>query len=170
MKHLLSLTKKKFVIVDVGGQRSERSKWLHAFHSVNCIVFLCAIDEYDGKVLAEDNVSDRLLESMNLFKKLTNSEWLINIPFVLFLNKTDLFKEKIYSKPLSTMLNRFPSYEEDLKTMEKTKGLDEYQIGINYFEINFHKLHGGNQNLYVHETCQSIEATVKHYSTLYMKS
>ncbi|KAJ1552421.1 guanine nucleotide-binding protein subunit alpha, partial [Nowakowskiella sp. JEL0078] len=40
-------------LFDVGGQRSERKKWIHCFENVTCIVFLVAISEYD-QVLVED--------------------------------------------------------------------------------------------------------------------
>lgn len=41
-------------MVDVGGQRSERRKWIHCFESVTSIIFLVALSEYD-QVLAECN-------------------------------------------------------------------------------------------------------------------
>ena len=34
-------------MVDVGGQRSERRKWIHCFEDVKAIIFLTAINEYD---------------------------------------------------------------------------------------------------------------------------
>ena len=39
-------------MVDVGGQRSERRKWIHCFENVTSIIFLVALSEYD-QVLAE---------------------------------------------------------------------------------------------------------------------
>jgi hypothetical protein len=38
---------------DVGGQRSERKKWIHCFENVNCLLFLVAISGYD-QCLVED--------------------------------------------------------------------------------------------------------------------
>ena len=38
---------------DVGGQRSERKKWIHVFDNVNVVLFLVAISGYDH-VLVED--------------------------------------------------------------------------------------------------------------------
>ena len=38
---------------DVGGQRSERKKWIHCFESVTAIVFCVALSAYD-LMLAED--------------------------------------------------------------------------------------------------------------------
>ena len=34
-------------MVDVGGQRTERRKWIHCFEGVKAIIFLVAISEYD---------------------------------------------------------------------------------------------------------------------------
>lgn len=39
-------------MLDVGGQRSERRKWIHGFKSVTSVIFLVALREYD-QVLAE---------------------------------------------------------------------------------------------------------------------
>ena len=45
-------------MVDVGGQRSERRKWIHCFDKVQAIIFLVAVSEYD-QVLAEDETQVR---------------------------------------------------------------------------------------------------------------
>ena len=36
---------------DVGGQRSERKKWIHCFESVTSIIFCTALSEYDQVLL-----------------------------------------------------------------------------------------------------------------------
>lgn len=38
---------------DVGGQRSERKKWIHCFENVTALLFLVAISGYD-QCLVED--------------------------------------------------------------------------------------------------------------------
>lgn len=40
---------------DVGGQRSERKKWIHSFESVTSIIFCTALSEYDQVLLEEKN-------------------------------------------------------------------------------------------------------------------
>ena len=45
---------KKIRMLDVGGQRSERKKWIHCFEGVTAIIFCVALSEYD-LVLAEDD-------------------------------------------------------------------------------------------------------------------
>jgi len=34
-------------IFDIGGQRSERKKWIHCFEGVTAIIFIVALSEYD---------------------------------------------------------------------------------------------------------------------------
>uniref|UniRef100_M3XX20 Guanine nucleotide-binding protein subunit alpha n=1 Tax=Mustela putorius furo TaxID=9669 RepID=M3XX20_MUSPF len=51
-----------FRMVDVGGQRSERRKWIHCFENVTSIMFLVALSEYD-QVLVESDNENRMEES-----------------------------------------------------------------------------------------------------------
>ena len=46
----------EFRVFDVGGQRSERRKWIHCFDNVEAIIFITAISEYD-QVLFEDETT-----------------------------------------------------------------------------------------------------------------
>ncbi|KRY49136.1 Guanine nucleotide-binding protein G(q) subunit alpha, partial [Trichinella britovi] len=52
-----------FRMVDVGGQRSERRKWIHCFENVTSIMFLVALSEYD-QVLVECDNEDLLEEKI----------------------------------------------------------------------------------------------------------
>lgn len=55
----LSITKLVIAAVrlfDVGGQRSERKKWIHCFEDVTAIIFCVAMSEYD-QVLHEDETT-----------------------------------------------------------------------------------------------------------------
>jgi hypothetical protein len=98
----------EFTIVDVGGQRSERRKWLHCFDDVTSVIYLAALDEYDMK-LEEDNSTNRLEESLRLFSEVTASTFFKPTSWILFLNKSDLFAEKIKAKPLNEYFPEFPA-------------------------------------------------------------
>lgn len=104
-------------LVDVGGQRSERKKWLHCFNSVTAVIFLTAINEYD-MTLEEDPNANRLLESLKLWKSLTGSTFFKHTPFILFLNKSDLFQQKIAQVPLNSI---FSDFEKLMSTSEFSK-------------------------------------------------
>lgn len=55
-----------FRMFDVGGQRSERKKWIHCFEGVTAIIFCVALSDYD-LVLAEDE--EMVRKHFLLFKK-----------------------------------------------------------------------------------------------------
>nr|CAG9553648.1 heterotrimeric guanine nucleotide-binding protein 1I [Cavia porcellus] len=93
-------------MVDVGGQRSERRKWIHCFESVTSIIFLVALSEYD-QVLAECDNENRMEESKALFKTIITYPWFLNSSVILFLNKKDLLEEKIM---YSHLISYFPEY------------------------------------------------------------
>lgn len=83
-----------FRMVDVGGQRSERKKWVHCFQDVTAILFVVAMNSYDMRLYEDENVN-RMHEAIQLFDEICNSKWFRSTALVLFLNKSDLFKEKI---------------------------------------------------------------------------
>ncbi|XP_067087123.1 guanine nucleotide-binding protein subunit alpha-14-like [Osmerus mordax] len=95
-----------FRMVDVGGQRSERRKWIHCFENVTSIIFLVALSEYD-QVLAECDNENRMEESKALFKTIISYPWFQKSSVILFLNKTDILEEKIV---YSHLANYFPEY------------------------------------------------------------
>ncbi|CAG8635233.1 886_t:CDS:2, partial [Ambispora gerdemannii] len=92
---------------DVGGQRSERKKWIHCFEAVTSIIFCVALSEYD-QVLLEESGQNRMAESLVLFESVINSRWFLRTSIILFLNKIDLFKAKLPKVPLE---NYFPEYQ-----------------------------------------------------------
>lgn len=51
--HLISSVCRMF---DVGGQRSERKKWIHCFEGVTCIIFIAALSAYDMVLVEDDEV------------------------------------------------------------------------------------------------------------------
>jgi len=53
-------------MVDVGGQRSERRKWIHCFENVTSIMFLVALSEYDQVLVESDNEVRSSLSQLTL--------------------------------------------------------------------------------------------------------
>ena len=96
-----------FRMLDVGGQRTERRKWIHCFDDVKAIIFLTAINEYDH-VVPENESKNQMRESLALFSLINSYPWFKRSSFILFLNKTDLFKEKITK---SKLVDHFPDFD-----------------------------------------------------------
>lgn len=84
----------KLAVVDVGGQRVERTKWVHCFDDVTCVFFVVAVSEFD-QTLKEDTRVNRLIESLEVFDQCVNSKWLRDKPITLFLNKMDILESKL---------------------------------------------------------------------------
>ncbi|KAM6374691.1 LOW QUALITY PROTEIN: guanine nucleotide-binding protein G(olf) subunit alpha [Alca torda] len=83
--------KVNFHMFDVGGQRDERRKWIQCFNDVTAIIF-GACSSYNS--IREDNNTNRLRESLDLFKSIWNNRWLRTISIILFL-KQDMLAEKV---------------------------------------------------------------------------
>ncbi|XP_031716063.1 guanine nucleotide-binding protein subunit alpha-11-like [Anarrhichthys ocellatus] len=107
-----------FRMVDVGGQRSERKKWIHCFENVTSIIFLAALSEYD-QVLYESENDNRLRESLALFKTILSYPWFQDSSIILFLNKRDLLEEKIKRSHLATYFPAFTGPQCDARSAEQ---------------------------------------------------
>ena len=67
-------------MVDVGGQRSERRKWIHCFENVTSIIFLVALSEYDQILFESDNEARRrILEEERLLPPLCDVLLLLTV-------------------------------------------------------------------------------------------
>uniref|UniRef100_A0A6B2L9L6 Uncharacterized protein n=1 Tax=Arcella intermedia TaxID=1963864 RepID=A0A6B2L9L6_9EUKA len=122
-----------FIMVDVGGQRSERKKWLTCFADVSAVIYLVALNEYD-MLMEEDDKTNRMEESLKLFQKLSGSQWLKDIPFILFLNKSDLFREKIQTRPLSQCFEDFEEF---------AKGDTSFEMSCEYIKSQYARVFNG---------------------------
>lgn len=134
-----------FRMVDVGGQRSERRKWIHCFENVTSIIFLVALSEYD-QVLVESENENRMEESKALFRCIISYEWFQSKSFILFLNKKDLLEEKIKTSHLSEY---FPEY-----SGPRCDHLQAREFILNMFvELNVVNQDDQEKIIYSHFTC-----------------
>jgi len=140
----------KFRMVDVGGQRSERKKWIHCFEDVTAIIYCVALNEYDMKLFEDEHVN-RMAESLELFEEISNSKWFTKTAIILFLNKSDLFKEKVQHVPLSVF---FRDYTVPAAQM--------YEHGIEFIQGKFIEANRNpNKKIFAHVTCATDTENVK---------
>jgi len=127
---------------DVGGQRSERKKWIHVFDNVQVVLFLVAISGYDH-VLVEDRNGNQMHEALMLFESISNSKYFEKSALILFLNKIDLFREKI-AGGMSPISKVFPDY---------TGKHTDIEAGQEFFANKFRNLvRQPKKEVYVHYT------------------
>ncbi|XP_069545802.1 guanine nucleotide-binding protein subunit alpha-12a [Brachyistius frenatus] len=114
VEHDFVIKKIPFKMVDVGGQRSQRQKWFQCFDGITSILFMVSSSEYD-QVLMENRMTNRLVESMNIFETIVNNKLFLNVSIILFLNKTDLLVEKIRTVDIR---KNFPEFRGDSRRLE----------------------------------------------------
>jgi GTPase SAR1 family protein len=139
----------RFRMVDVGGQRSERKKWMHCFQDVTAVIFCVALSEYDLKLYEDDSVN-RMHESLKLFKEIVTNRWFTETATVLFLNKKDLFEEKIKKIDLTVC---FPEYT----------GGNDFDAASGYIRDRFLELNENSKKIiYPHITCATDTENITH--------
>eukprot|EP00954_Amorphochlora_amoebiformis_P024299 1365575-Amorphochlora_amoeboformis.AAC.1 len=144
VENSFSIQDNKFTMYDVGGQRSERRKWVHCFEGVSCVLFVSAMSAFN-QTLMEDQKTNRLCEVMDnesvllsvlgctadgwrrkvrkhslmLFDEICNSRWFEGTSLILFLNKRDIFFKKIQRFAI-TDCPALESFSGDLTDFQET--------------------------------------------------
>ncbi|XGW01595.1 hypothetical protein V3C99_014038 [Haemonchus contortus] len=136
-----TMKNKLWRVFDVGGQRSQRKKWIHCFDDAKAVIYVASLSEYD-QVLLEDDTTNRMQESLQLFRQVINNKYFVNTSVILFLNKKDLFEKKIgHGKSLRIA---FPNY----------KGAENYDEASKYIEAQFNAANENHEkSIYTHLTC-----------------
>ncbi|XP_039550896.1 guanine nucleotide-binding protein subunit alpha-11-like isoform X1 [Pimephales promelas] len=143
--YCFELEKMTLRIVDVGGQRGQRKKWIHCFENVTSLIFLASMSEYD-QLLEENNKDNRMQESLSLFYTAIHSKWFANSSVILFLNKKDILAEKIQFSDLKTYFPKFKGKRRDVQdAMDFIRGL-YIQNAISYETKK-------SKKMYSHFTC-----------------
>ena len=137
-----------FNLIDVGGARSERKKWIHCFENVTAIIFCVALSAYD-LLLEEDEETNRMQESLQLFDTICNHRSFRNTSIILFLNKTDLFRKKIEKIPITIC---FPDYNGESTFDQAATFIQE-----KFKSLNRHK----EKMIYTHFTCATDISNVR---------
>jgi len=148
----------KFHLLDVGGQRNERKKWVRCFENVTAVLYVVAISEYD-QLCYEDNETNRVQEALDLFEDITNSEWFADTPIILFLNKKDLLAEKLKTQPLK-----------DFFTEYKPASGETYESAITFLKNEFDERNQQDREIISQVTCATNAADVKDVFLTHIKN
>jgi len=149
IEEYLTINETRFHIFDVGGQRNERKKWIHCFENVTAVVFVASLSSYDERLLEDENVIV-MNETLNLFEEICNSRWFTKTSMILFLNKKDLFEEKLKHVKLQVC-------------WEEYNGANDYSEAIEFIKLAFSakNRHKDDKQLYIHVTMATDPDNVK---------
>lgn len=135
----------QFHVFDVGGQRSERKKWIHCFEGVTAVLFVAAVSEFN-QVLVEDGYTNRMDESMQVFADIVGSRWFKKSDVILFLNKTDLLQQKLNAG--AQIHDNFPDFA----------GRNNYDDVSKFIKEKYEQKAVG-RDIYTHFTCATGEVS-----------
>ena len=136
------IDKIEFEVYDVGGQRSERRKWVNCFDNVDAVIFVAALSEYDQS-LAEAKKQNRMIEALNLFESVVKNAHFAQSSIMLFLNKKDIFAEKIMYSNIQDSAH-FGDYAGPPK---------DFDHGVLYFIQRFEEHLEEDATSFIHVTC-----------------
>ena len=152
---------RKYHIFDVGGQKSERKKWFRYVDDVKAVVFVVSLACYN-EMMYEDQTRNCMVDGLELFGETVNSTNFRNAPFILFLNKRDLFRDKVTRLPITTC----PAFD-DFEA--KDGDASNYEDAVAYIERKFRAQRKNNyddvgrrKQMYVHITCAMDDENIKN--------
>eukprot|EP01083_Nonionella_stella_P026445 72804_1 len=96
IEHTYTYKEKEYKVIDSSALSNERRKWIHQFDTSDAILFVAALDNYNT-ISSEDalgNTHNAMHEAIASYA-ICNSKWLKNPEVILFLNRDDLFREKL---------------------------------------------------------------------------
>ncbi|KAJ3436033.1 guanine nucleotide-binding protein g(o) subunit alpha [Anaeramoeba flamelloides] len=149
-------------LIDVGGQRSERRKWIHHFDNVSIVFYVIALDEYD-QALYENIEINRMTESLDLLSQTLGNQIFRKTPCFLVFNKLDLFQKKIKKVDLNVCFKKYKGGKNEEKALNfiyKTfkKSISSKKRTVNCFSSI------GTETENVSEVLQQIQESVKRDS------
>jgi len=119
--------KNYFHIFDVGGQKPERRKWdvIAQKHNPTAVLYFASLIDFDIPLLADpDKNLSRMDESLEVWKALLKKECFATTTFILLLNKSDLFEDKVQRIDMS-------------KTFENYTGGNDYEKACEFIKQKY---------------------------------
>lgn len=121
---------------------------------MTAVIFVAALSEYD-QMLFEDSSTNRMVEAVELFNEICNNRNFTQSNMILFLNKKDLFEEKINHVHIGDQKD-FQDFPAEFGSS------DYYDVGVDYFLNKFTMVNTNpDRVVYNHVTCATDSKNVE---------
>ena len=108
-------------------KKSLRKAWLPYFDkNISAVIFISSLSSYD-EILVDDDNKNRMVDALELFNETVNHGNFAKLPFILLLNKIDLFERKLNVK--IKIRDYFPDFKEH----------NNLKHGKEFFRLKFEK-------------------------------
>ncbi|GFO07776.1 guanine nucleotide-binding protein g(o) subunit alpha [Plakobranchus ocellatus] len=138
-EHQFIMDYRLYRMIDVAGQRSLRKKWIHFFDEVAAVIFFVSLAEFD-EALEEDPSVMAMQDSLQAFHDVSYNQFLDKTDIILFLNKKDIFSNKLKKTSIKTC---FPDY----------KGPELIDTSLQFVQEKFKLNKPPSKQMYTHVCC-----------------
>jgi hypothetical protein len=181
IEHRYRIYDTDFLFVDVGGQRSERKKWINCFDSITSIMFIASLNDYDLTMTTDElgnpmsnqksvtTKQNRLKEALDLFRTIINWKKRVykndsknrTVPVVdeeLLFKKIGIIlflnKDDLFSlKILNSPLNQcFNDFDDTKYENNQRASVAKKYIADKFIECNEYDIIQNQRNIYYHYT------------------
>jgi len=166
VQELVNINDVMFSIFDAGGQRTERRKWIQLFEGVTAVLFVAALSHYSC-VLFEDENTNSMVESLELFDYICNSKWFRQTEMILFLNKKDVFEQRL-REGISLSVCYGDSWDGDDYVEQEDEKEDEAffrrcsHMAVDFITDEYQKLNKNpRKKIFMHATTATDQANVE---------
>eukprot|EP00301_Raphidiophrys_heterophryoidea_P000735 c10366_g1_i5.p1 GENE.c10366_g1_i5~~c10366_g1_i5.p1 ORF type:complete len:277 (-),score=65.74 c10366_g1_i5:194-1024(-) len=165
MEQLITVQHNTLRLVDIGGQRGERRKWLHHFSSAQMLVFVADVNAYNRSGLgtgaeSDDDkpLSNRMVETLELYRSVVAEPDLQNVPVVVLLNNISEFRSS-FADTLENFSSTFTAYS---GTVDADQGIAHVTKCFEEASVNKRLSAGGRERtILVHTTDSSNQDNVE---------
>ncbi|CAG5124518.1 unnamed protein product, partial [Candidula unifasciata] len=96
----------EFRLCDVDGHCTVKKKWLQNFENVSAILYTVSLSSYDVQSKDHEDQTE-IIDAIRVFHTVASYDGFSRAPIILFLNKKDLFQQKLKKVPITVA---FPEY------------------------------------------------------------
>ncbi|RYP32172.1 hypothetical protein DL767_005328 [Monosporascus sp. MG133] len=97
-----------YTFFDVGGRKTLRRKWIHAFDNASTLIFTADATAY-ARILPEDLDTNGMTVQLMVFEEVVNSHWFAKANIILVFTKMDLLDSCLCQHPVAEHSRNFPA-------------------------------------------------------------